>query len=389
MIDQDFELPIGEQVAIPEASPESAPTPTPPPQVVIQYCDRSLSSVLAPPLVVLVLAGGIILVRALTPDWQGYSALRRVQNLKAAQTVATQAGPEAPPAPPTPVILLTRAEKTPEPKGAASAETPPTPQPNQTPEPDDHVIPATAEGPGATPDDSATTAPPAKPKLFDPPAAPAVPPEPAQPDQKQITAMAWDAIRQEAAWQQAHRDWMERNKLPLAAQASREARQRAQAALDEARDWNNRARGSFRAELARLVSQGKARSRGDKELFIQWIEQLCQDFTQKIVPAMEDQVHNFLANKAMGMPRVQRVQWLRRLGWPEPLILDQIWTEEKGRILARNGPRDEAEAAYIAAVQLLNIPVNEPNATPRPRRTPVSHASTSPRPTLARRPTAP
>ena len=73
----------------------------------------------------------------------------------------------------------------------------------------------------------------------------------------------------------------------------------------------------------------------------------------------------------------------RRLGLPEPIILDAITRDASRSLNTRGGPRNMDEVRALAARQLLAIP---PAPAPGAAMKPVAEASMAPVPGAGRRP---
>lgn len=74
---------------------------------------------------------------------------------------------------------------------------------------------------------------------------------------------------------------------------------------------------------------------------------------------------------------------MRRLGLPEPIILDALTRDASRSLKTRGGPRDMDEVRALAGRQLLAIP---PSPGARAAIRPVAEASMAPVPGAGRRP---
>ena len=86
---------------------------------------------------------------------------------------------------------------------------------------------------------------------------------------------------------------------------------------------------------------------------------LSKKYNLKIDPQAEEKAAELLGKngKFVGADRRTRIVLLRSLGYPEPIILDDIYTSfEKSKIKERDGPRSPAEAYYYSALFLLRNP---------------------------------
>jgi len=74
---------------------------------------------------------------------------------------------------------------------------------------------------------------------------------------------------------------------------------------------------------------------------------------------------------------------MRRLGLPEPIILDALTRDAARSLKTRGGPRDMDEVRALAGRQLLAIP---PTRAAQATMKPVAEASMAPVPGAGRRP---
>jgi hypothetical protein len=95
------------------------------------------------------------------------------------------------------------------------------------------------------------------------------------------------------------------------------------------------------------------------------IDDLFLQFGRDVHPDIEAKAREIIKEvRAQGTTRV--VQQLRACGLPETKILDYLANEQRKRIPARNGPRDDDDALIRAAAQLMKIQLPPPAPTPRP-----------------------
>ena len=121
-------------------------------------------------------------------------------------------------------------------------------------------------------------------------------------------------------------------------------------------------------ELARRVDEERLRFHAELKVICNklrensWsaILEMRQNYDLKIDPAAEKQAVYLLgkSGKFAGADRRTRIDLLRALGYPEPVILDNLFvTYEKRQIGERDGPKDLEDAYYRTALFLLrNLP---------------------------------
>jgi len=131
----------------------------------------------------------------------------------------------------------------------------------------------------------------------------------------------------------------------------------------------------FHADLKAIC--GKFREDSAPEIL-----EMRKQYDLKIDPKAEKVAAELLGKngKHAGADRRTRIELLRSLGYPEPVILDNIFVayEKLWKINERDGPRDHVEAYYHAALFLLRNPpaparpmsraVSAPNGAPGPAR---------------------
>jgi hypothetical protein len=94
------------------------------------------------------------------------------------------------------------------------------------------------------------------------------------------------------------------------------------------------------------------------------IKKMWDDYDIKIDPKAEKVAAELLGKngKFAGADRLTRIELLRSLGYPEPVILDNLYaTYEKRLVGERDGPRHLSEAYYFSALILLRNPPRPPN----------------------------
>jgi hypothetical protein len=356
--DHDFAI----DAEAPEPAGDAAEMPQAPPLVVIEY-RRGLSAMLLPPLLILLAAVVIgsyqrqtpirpIVPASASPTPKAPGRLIMVEGSGTGAVVEPivartekRFGPPAPavsPAPaPAPVTSADPPRPTPPaeasgPDLAAEAEGPPSPfvpdPPRETPE--------------------AKPAPPAGPPAL----ARAEPPEPL-PTREQFEA----GLRREAEQKKVEMQEMEELKFEARYREIQETYRKAQ-----------EDRIPFQKDLRFLVKTlGKQAGRD--------INALCEQYGRVTAPEIRDAVTIALKRSPMRMTREAKVEMIRRLGLPEPMVLDYLAHELHNTINTRGGPRDQNEVRVRAAQLLLNIPITPPPAStsaPRPAPRAGSRAST-------------
>jgi hypothetical protein len=135
---------------------------------------------------------------------------------------------------------------------------------------------------------------------------------------------------------------------------------------------------AFHAELRKLVA-----ALGDRAG--PQINGLCEKYGRVTMPEIFEAVQTRLRRTSTGLGRRDKVEMMRRLGLPEPLILDALTRDASRFLRTRGGPRNMDEVRALAGRQLLAIP---PSPTPRARAAarPVTEASMAPVPGAGRRP---
>jgi hypothetical protein len=130
-------------------------------------------------------------------------------------------------------------------------------------------------------------------------------------------------------------------------------------------------REAFRKELAQVVAEFGSRAAPQ-------IDQLCEQYGREVLPEIRmyyDRARNRMSTPPM--THTDDVAFMRSCGLPEPVILDVLCHKlHKSSLRTRGGPRDEHEVRILAAKVLLRVPV----ATPRKRAPSASTTTTSPRP---------
>jgi hypothetical protein len=135
-------------------------------------------------------------------------------------------------------------------------------------------------------------------------------------------------------------------------------------------------RAAFHAELRKLVVELGDRA-GPQ------INNLCEKYGRVTMPEVYDAVQTRLRRSSKRLGRREKVEMMRRLGLPEPIILDALTRDASRSLKTRGGPRNMDEVRALAGRLLLAIP-------PAPRastaRKPISEASMAPVPGAGRRP---
>lgn len=328
----------------PRPGPSPAEGAAPPPLVVIEY-RRGISSVLAPP-------GLILLICLAILSYQRQTPIRPIATAPVAAPPGTAGGPKG-----QGRIIMVEPSNT----GAAFAPiaarfgAPPT----HPPEPDPAIKPETESVESATPGTEPT---PAREIRVEPPAPEPAratqPPDPprvahAEPEAPRPTlAENLEEIRREAERKAADLEEMESIKVESRGVLIYEAFQKAQAN-----------RPAFRRELQRVLKAlGK---QGGPE-----IEKLCERYGRTTVQEIHDRVLRDLNRNAMPLSNPARVEMMRRRGLPEPMILDYLAHQLRHTINTRGGPRDSHEVRVKAAQQLLTVPL-APDLAPTPARGPA------------------
>jgi hypothetical protein len=129
----------------------------------------------------------------------------------------------------------------------------------------------------------------------------------------------------------------------------------------------------FHAELREICQRLKEASGPE-------ILELTHRYESRVEPTSQQRAKFMLGPKGpyAGADRSTRINVLRSLGYPEPAILDDLFTNYEARRMGeRGGPRNNVEAGYMAARSLLRYP---PLPLVPPSR-PVSSTSASPGPT--------
>ncbi len=155
-----------------------------------------------------------------------------------------------------------------------------------------------------------------------------------------------DDIRREAARKEAERRAMQSIKPPT---------RRDQ--IDEARRSAQRSRKPFHEDLRKLLKMA-GRAAGPQ------IESLCDQYGRTTLPEIREAVGTSLKRTHGGLSRQSKVEMMRRLGLPEPNILEFIANEVHHTLNMPSGPKDPDEVWVRSARILLAIPLNPPRSTP-------------------------
>ena len=170
--------------------------------------------------------------------------------------------------------------------------------------------------------------------------APAPKAEPAQP---KVTKEQVEAdIKREAAKKEQELREMEKIKPPRRIDQIEESRREAQ-----------QKRAPFHADLRKLIKlSGKAAG--------PQIEALCDQYGRSSPQEIRDAVTKTLKRTHGGLSRQARVEMMRRLGLPEPNILEYFANDVYTTMNTPSGPKDPDEVWVYAARLLLAYPVNTP-----------------------------
>ena len=335
------------------------------PKVVIEYHERGgVPWMLIPPLLVLSAVGAILVYVRMVP----HSNFRQppLASARSPEVSGPLVGESVAPVltestPPELALTLTEPLATPsgsgersEPSAAAVADAPP-PVVVAPPSPaDPDGLPSIPESPAAGPVKAAEPAPP--PKLqalgFDPKALEA---------DRKAEAPADPALNPVAREDRpAEREQPREIDPDLLPPDPREARARQELRKLEIFKRVEDERPLFHAELKALCR--KFRERSGPEIL-----EMRKKFDLKIDPKAEEVAKDLLGKngKFIGADRRTRLDLLRSLGYPEPVILDQLFsTYERQQIGERDGPKNLEEAYYFSALFLLRNP-------PRPMNSPA------------------
>jgi hypothetical protein len=104
----------------------------------------------------------------------------------------------------------------------------------------------------------------------------------------------------------------------------------------------------FRQQLADIVGSGSL-TKGKE------IDELCNRFGRVYDPAIKKRVGYVLSHLTGKMSLQTKVKVLRKLGVPEPGVLDFLANELHRSLYSRNGPKDTNDVRLSAARQLLSM----------------------------------
>ncbi len=116
-------------------------------------------------------------------------------------------------------------------------------------------------------------------------------------------------------------------------------------------------RAPFRKELSQLIAE-LGNDAGEE------IEKLCDRYGKEALPQVKIAYARSLRAAPKRLTQQGRVELMRSLGVPEPLILDQLCHDFDKLINTRGGPRTEREVRVRAAQSLLRIPLTPPRRLP-------------------------
>ena len=373
------------EIGDPDEPPAGDPAPGPAPQVVIEYRDRGVPWMLVPPLLALVAVVA------------GVGAYNYTATLKSQRpTPPALAANPAPPAaddlaepisgPPPPVG---RPEGAPQPPPPAAIENPATPvapppepantsaTPTAAPAADPLMMLAEATGRPPGPVDP----PPTRlldlgfdPKAFETPVPGANPAEGANPVDLPANAAAPPGTPADRPLMGPGADQPDAVDPDLLPPDPRKARAERQKREGEARARAEKERFEFHANL-NLIYKKFGSNSGPK------VRELCQAFGQDVSPAAKNQAVQALGRTGMfaGANRKGRISLLRKLGFPEPAILGDIFDMESRHETpdARDSP--SKEGLYLHSVRiLLQHPPGRPAGTNRLVPLPATHARAQP-----------
>ncbi len=301
------------------SSPESSGDPEAP-MILIQYRDRFWPSFLIPPLILVTLASLIVAIAPQVP--RTYTALENP---------------------------LARTES----EGASESEDVPTRDngltPSQIARPEQLVEPSEPASNDASDiglsDDLAFDEPPPLPEGLRPLQDPDVL-NANEPDELETEAILRE-IREAAQDKQERLD-------QLADLKGDPAQIRAEMAREQDFELRNqiaRDRTAYRRELRKILQRAGAKAATE-------IDQLNQRYGRTMTSATRFRMETYLTAQPIrgGRPSPRVVYDLRRIGVPEPVILDIFTYYQSLSINARGGPRNAADALRRAAVALINIP---------------------------------
>ena len=381
----DFSLPGG-----PGETPAESPTAQPP-VIVIEYRSRGLASRLMPAALILFSAVAISSYQRKTPVWPLIPRPHPVAVDHVAQKDKSGAeAAEARPVDPPPVLIVEPAQ----PSTSASAladragsgrqpspfdhdmvdglhpleATPDSPKANSYPEPIVTSPERGVDSPRPTTDDPLPAAAPL-PVFEDSPA----PPPQAAPETSRDEILR--DIEREGEQKDARRQDLEGLKMNARSLL-----------LNEALSKVHANRVAFHDELKQLLNELKDNA-GEE------IGKLCERYGKEAMPQVKSAYAKLLRTAPKRMSRQARVEMMRGVGVPEPLVLDQLCHEFDKLINTRGGPRTEDEVRVRAARALLALPVSPaarkiaPDlAEPRTTTDTSPHAEASPAAGFGRRP---
>jgi hypothetical protein len=341
----------------------AAPDPTSP-QVVIEYHERGgVPWMLIPPLLVISAVGAILLYIKLVPHSNLYPppALVKAEAVPS-PAVVVEPVPAVPPVEtPAPPIAKVEPVAQPDPK----AEEPPPPVAPPSIPVDAVGLPSIPIEPTTEPAKAAEPAP--FPRVqglgFDPKALEA---------DRTVEPRADPALAAVAREDRPDdRDQPREVDPDLLPPDPRQARLRQQQRKLEILQRVEEERLRFHAEL-KVVCQNFREDSGPA------IKKMWDDFDIKTDPKAMKTASELLGTKGKfaGADRRTRIELLRSLGYPEPVILDDLYaTYEKRKVGERDGPRHLSEAYYFSALILLRNPPRSPNPSTKPDSTPRTRAN--------------
>jgi hypothetical protein len=349
-----------EMIEISDPNEEQVAT-EPPHQVVIEYRDRGVPWMLIPPLLLISAVGAVV----------GYHKLARDVDPPRVVTLAT------PPAVPA-VDIEAEVKKSEPPKVFEAIET----------------KPVEAPGVAVVPPHDAVTLPPAAPaEVVPPPVAPLPEIEPAPvpvPDKpaegtnfpkatgvgfdpkaleadKQVEAPSADPALTPAAQERSKVGLPDEKDLPREVDDAimppdpRLARVRQQERVSEAVKKVEKDRVDFHNELRELCRIARVN-------YLKEVEELSLSYGMQVDPKIKKLATDMMGKNGRyaGVDRPTRIDVLRAIGFPETLILEDIYVNyEVGRIGERNGPRNKSDAMYRSMLFLLRYAPGQKAAASR------------------------
>ena len=334
---------------------EDSPVPESPPRVVIEYRERGVPWMLIPPLLVISAVGAVLLYLKVAPHAKAPHPTPLVRAID----------------PPAPLEVPSALPASPIDPVKEPAPVPPVDKPAEvaSPPPVEAVVP---------PVDSAPP-PPEPAKVADPAPFPRVQGLGFDPKALEAGVKA-EAPADPSLAPAAKEDRPEERDLPrevdpeLLPPDPRLARIRQKKRVDESIKKAEADRLRFHSELAAICK--KFREDAGPEIL-----ELYKRFDTSVEPTSKKRAALLLgaSGPMAGADRATRIDLLRSLGYPEPVILDDLYNSYEVRKLnERGGPSTKSEALYMSALFLIRHPPAKPN--------PASRAVSAARPNQGNRP---